>query len=59
MHSKKDNMEIMIGNETNEINEELFDSLLHKYQKDLEESMRGSELVFHNVDLLYYKCHKI
>ena len=56
MHSKKDNMEIMIGNETNEINEELFDSLLHKYQKD---SMRGSELVFHNVDLLYYKCHKI
>ena len=59
MHSKKDNMEIMFGNETNEINEALFDSLLHKYQKDLEESTRGSELIFYNVDLLYYKCRKI
>ena len=49
----------MFGNETNEINEALFDSLLHKYQKDLEESTRGSELVFYNVDLLYYKCRKI
>ena len=31
MHSKNNNIEIMIGNETNEIIEELFDSLLQKY----------------------------
>ena len=31
MHSKSNNIEIMIGNEINEIIEELFDSLLQKY----------------------------
>ena len=30
MHSKSDNIEIMIGSETNEIIDELFDSLLQK-----------------------------
>ena len=34
------------GNETNEIIEELFDSLLQKYQKCLEESIKGSECFF-------------
>ena len=29
-----------------------FDSLLRKYQKDLEESMKLSELIFDRVDLL-------
>ena len=43
----------MIGNETDEITEELFDSLLQRYQ----ESMKGSEFVFDCVDLLFYKCH--
>ena len=59
MHSKSDNMEILIGNETDEIIEDLFDSLLQRYQKGLEESMNGSEFVFDNVDSLYYKLHKI
>ena len=59
MHSKSDNIEILIGNETDEIVEELFDSLLQRYQKELEESMKGSEFVFDNVDSLYYKLHKI
>ena len=45
----------MMGNETNEIIKELFNFLLHKYQGGLEESMRGSEFVFDNVDLLLYK----
>ena len=44
-----------MGNETNEIIKELFNSLLHKHQEVLEESMRGSEFVFDNVDLLLYK----
>ena len=59
MHTKSDNMEMIIGNETNEIIEEIFDSLLQKYQKGLEESMKGSELIFDSVDLLYYEFLKI
>ena len=38
MHTKRDNIEIMMGSETDEIIEELFKFLLQKYQ----ESMRGS-----------------
>ena len=53
-----DNIEIMIGNETDEIIEELFESLLQKYQ-GLEKSMKRSESVIDSVDLLYYKFHKI
>ena len=59
MHSKCDNIEFLIGNETDEIIEDLFDSLLQRYQKGLEESMKGSEFVFDNVDSLYYKLHRI
>ena len=33
MHSKSDNIEILIGNETDEIIEDLFDSLLKKISK--------------------------
>ena len=49
---------MFIGNEKNEIIEELFGSVLQKYQKSLEESMRESH-VFDGVKLLYYKCHKV
>ena len=59
MHSKSDNMEIMIGSETDEIIKNLFDSFLQRYQKGLEESMKGSEFIFDGVDSLYYKLHKI
>ena len=59
MHSKSDTVEIMIGSKTNEIIEELFESLLQRYQKGLEEKMRGSEFVFDNADSLYYKLHNI
>ena len=36
-----------------------FESLLLKYQKSLEKSMKGSKFVFDSVDLLHYKCHTI
>ena len=49
--SKSSNIEIMIGYETDEIIEELFESFLQKYQEKLEERMRGSEFV---VILLIY-----
>ena len=59
MDSKSDSTEIAIGSETNEIIEKLFDSFLQRYEKGLEESMKGSEFVFVGVDLLCYKLHKI
>ena len=33
MHTKSNNIEIMVGSETNEIIEELFKSLLQRYQE--------------------------
>ena len=59
MHSKSDNIEILISNETDEIIEKLFESFLQKYQEGLEQSMKGSEFVFDSVDLLYYKLYRI
>ena len=58
MHSKSDNIEIMINDVTDKIIERLFNSLKNRYQNNLQ-SMRGSEFVFDYVQLLYYKCHKI
>ena len=59
MHKKSNNIEIMMGTETDEIIQELFKSLLQRYQEGLEESMRGSEFVFDSVNSLYDKPHKI
>ena len=42
----------MICNKTNETIEKHFDSLLQKFKKYLEESMKGSEFVYDSVDLL-------
>ena len=48
----------MINDEANEVKIERFDSLNNlDYQNNLE-SMKGSELVFDYIQLLYYKCHK-
>ena len=52
MCTKSNNIEIMMGNETDEIIEKRFESLLQKYQAGLEEKMRGSECFFDSVDLL-------
>ena len=57
MRTKSNNIEIMMGNETDEIIEELFESLLQKYQEGLEEKIRGSEFVFGSIDLLH-NLHK-
>ena len=59
MHTKSDNIEIMIGSDTNEVIEELFKSPLQKHQENLEEKMRGSEFVFDGVNVLYYDLNKI
>ena len=59
MHVKSNNVEFMLGSESDEIIENIFESLLQRYQEGLEESSKGSDLVFDCVDLLYYKLHKI
>ena len=58
MHSKRDNIEIMINEEVDGVIKELFDSLKNRYQTNLE-SMKSSEFVFDYVNLMHYKCHKI
>ena len=45
-------------NKVDEVIEELFQSLLYRYQIRLETS-KGSDFIFDCVHLLYYKCHKI
>ena len=58
IYSKSNNIKIVIGYETDEIIEELFKSLLQKFQDGLEKSMRGSEFVFDSINMLCYKLHK-
>ena len=55
---KTDNVDILMGSETDEIIEEIFESLLQNYQKDFEESMKGSEFAIDSVDLLHYHLQK-
>ena len=59
VHTKSHNTEIIMGNKTDEIIAELFKSLLQNYQKNLEKSTRGSEIVFDSVDLLYYRLYRL
>ena len=59
MNTNSNNVEIMMGTETNEIIKELFKSVLERYQKGLEELMRGSEFIFDSVDTFYYDLNKI
>ena len=58
MHSKNDNIEIMINDEADEVIKKHFDSLKNRYQNN-SESMKSSDFVFDYVQLLYHKCHKI
>ena len=59
MHTKSNNVEIMMGSETDEVIEDFFESFLQKYQEGLEESMRGSEFTYDSVDALYYNLNKV
>ena len=59
MHTKSDNIEIVIGNKTDEIIQKLFESFLQKHQEGLKEKIKGSEFVFDSFDRLYYKFHTI
>ena len=62
MHPKSDNIEIIMGSETEEVIEELFKSLRQKYQKNkkkIEKSMKASHFIFDVVSALYYKLNEV
>ena len=49
----------MIYDNAYEVIKELFESLLNRYQNELETSIRGTDFMSNYVHLIYYKCHKI
>ena len=53
MHTKSDNTEITIGNDNDDIIEELFKSFIQKYEENLQNKMRGSDFEFGGVNFLY------
>ena len=59
LHTKGNNVEIMMGSETHEIIENLFESLLQKYQEGLEQSMAGGEFAYDIIDALYYNLNEV
>ena len=52
MYTRSDNTEIMLGDDNDDIIEQLFDSLLKKYEENLQNKMRGSEFEFDGVFIL-------
>ena len=59
MHSKNDSTEFMSCDNVNEVVDELFESLLLRYQISLKSLMTRSGFIFNSGQFLYYKCHKV
>ena len=59
MHSKSDKIEILINRKPEEVQQELFQSLVSEYLIGFETSMGGIDFIFDCVHLLHYKCQKI
>ena len=57
MYTRSDNIEIIFGDD-NDIIEQLFESLLQKYEENLQNKMRGSEFEFDGINFLYYDFNK-
>ena len=59
MHTKSDNITIMIGIETEDAINDLFNTFRKRCQEGLERKMKGSSFTFERIDLLEYHLHKI
>ena len=59
MHTRSDNIEIMIGKDNDEIIEDLFKSFLQKYEENLQNKVRGSYFEFDGINFLYYDFNEI
>ena len=58
MYTRSDNIEIMFGDDNDDIIKQLLESLLQKYEENLQNKMRGSEFEFDGVNFLYYDFNK-
>ena len=58
IYTRSDNIEIIFGDDNDDIIEQLFESLLKKYEENLQNKMRGSEFEFDGVNFLYYDFNK-
>ena len=58
MYTRSDNVEIMFGNDNDDIIEQIFESLLQKYEENLQNKVRGSYFEFDGVNFLYYDFNK-
>ena len=58
MYTRSDNIEIMFGDDNDDIIEQLFESLLKKYEENLQNKTKGSEFEFDSGNFLYYDFNK-
>ena len=58
LSTRSDNIEIIFADDNDDIIEQLFESLLQKYEENLQNKMRGSEFEFDDVNFLYYDFNK-
>ena len=58
MYTRSDNIEIIFGDDNDDIIEQRFESLLKKYEENLQNKMRRSEFEFDGVNFLYYDFNK-
>ena len=59
MYTRSTPEEFMIGSETEEVAEKLFMSILQKYQDDLQNKMKGSDLIYNGINYLYNDLNRI
>ena len=59
MHWSSDKIKFATYSEVIDVIKKLLKSLRAKYQDGLEKSMKGSDLIFDSVQLMYYKCYKV
>ena len=58
MYTRSDNIEIIFGDDNDDIIEQLFESLLKKYEENLQNKMRGSEFGCDGINFLYHDFNK-
>ena len=58
MYTRSDNEEFMNGDDTNEIIKSLFESILQRFEENLQEKMRGSDFEFDSINFFNYNFNK-
>ena len=59
MHTRSDNIKIMIGDANDDIIKEFFTSFIQKYEENLQNKMKRSDFEFDGVNFLYYNFNEI